>query len=475
MGRAWAVGFAACVAALSLHAYPVARPFLFDDDFAILRDSWTWDDAWANLWRPWNEHAMPLGRLSTWMLVRLAGRPSAVALAATLQGPLAVVVGMGLVYRFVRRELGHPFYGMVAMALFGVTLKYNEAVSWFAASFAVLALDTTLLALLAAQRWRQTGRRGELVLCAFWSALAPAWFAGGILAGPLCCVYLFPGRWGWRNPGALLPPLAGTATFLVVSLPRTATAIAHAQHFQNHTATQSFQPLSGLVLTGRTLVDNLVFGVNAFGATCPVALVPAAVAVFAALAVWWARQGVKAGPRPQLFALGAAWVVVSYTLAYSFRAAWPYEAMMVHWTRYNLGPYLGLALFVCGGLPSREGTLFRLDASGALTAGQARGVLVLIGLLFLLQFPPGLAGYRRRDRDQAEQAACLRHIEAVDARCREAGISADAARRALGRLDIPFSGDPTPRINGWDLLRGSPTPRELSPDRVGRLLGADPQ
>src|SRR5262249_49809430 len=65
------------LAALGLHGYPLTRPFLFDDDFAILLDSWTWADAWTNLWRPWNEHAMPLGRLFTAALVQLAGQPTA--------------------------------------------------------------------------------------------------------------------------------------------------------------------------------------------------------------------------------------------------------------------------------------------------------------------------------------------------------------------------------------------------------------
>src|SRR5262249_43098864 len=202
--------------------------------------------------------------------------------------------------------LGHCFYGLIAMILFGVTLKYNEAVFWFAASFAVLALDTTLLALLAAQRWRQTGRRRDLAWCVLWSALAPAWFASGVLAGPLCCLYLLPCRTsGGRKPpdgvqesgGLRLPlarllarwlvPLLGTAAFLAVSLSQNLHHIQHAEHFQGRTAAQVFQPVAGLKLTARTLVDNLVLGVGAFGTTCPRAAVPVVVLLLVLAGSWW--------------------------------------------------------------------------------------------------------------------------------------------------------------------------------------------
>src|SRR5919199_3242936 len=80
------LGVAACLAALALHAYPMCRPWLFDDDFLYLAQSWTWQATRENLWLPMNEHAMPLGRLSTWVLVQLAGgRPTAMPLAAALQ------------------------------------------------------------------------------------------------------------------------------------------------------------------------------------------------------------------------------------------------------------------------------------------------------------------------------------------------------------------------------------------------------
>ncbi len=462
--KPYVIGIAACAAALVLHGYPIVHPFLFDDDFALVRDSWTWSDTVQNLWRPWNEHAMPLGRLSTWLLVQIADEPTQLPLVAALQGPLAVLAGMCLVYIFVRRELGHPLYGLTAMILFGVTLKYNEAVRWFAASFALLALDTTLLALLAAQRWRRTGRAFDGVLCVMWCALAPGWFAVGVLAGPLCCIYLFS-----RRRFVWLAPLIGTMAFTTVSLSQNYHAIHHAEHFQGRTAAEAFQPLLGVLLTARIMVDNLVLGFRTFGATAPIPLVVGLCVFLALTAMWWGRRGVRVGVRPQLIWLSAALLVLPYLLAFSFRAAWPYEQMMVGWTRYNLFPFLGLVWLVCAGLPSRQGTLFQLNHAG-LTRRQCVGLLAVIGLLLLLQLPSSLVGGHVRDGAQSEQMACLRRIAAVDRRCRELGISAHDARGALGTLVIPYSGDPSPRINGWELLRGSQSPRPISAADARSLL-----
>jgi hypothetical protein len=421
---------------------------------------------------------MPLGRLSAYVLVIAADDVTSLPLAAALQGPIAVLLGMVLVYFLVARELGHGFYGLVAMILFGVTLKYNEAVFWYAASFAVLALDTTLLALLSAQRWRLHGRAGDLALAALWSGLAPGWFAIGVLAGPLCCLYLVPGRSQMRQAGRApfclarfqwLVPLAGTAFFLALSVPQNLHAIQHAEHFQGKSATEAFQPGAGLALSARILVDNLVFGFIAFGVTCPPLAAWALVLLLALAVIWWGRRALRAGTRPQFLLLALGLIVIPYLLTYSFRAAWPYEQMMARWTRYNLFPYLGLVLLVCAGLPSRHGTLFQLDASGALTRRQAGALALLTFVLFSLQFPTGLAGYRLRDPAQTEQMACLTDIQRMDERCADYGIAGQTARQALGRLHIPHSGDP-PRISGWELLRGSPSPRPVSPAEARALL-----
>jgi hypothetical protein len=470
----WLLAFA-CAAALVVHGYSLLRPILILDDFQLLAQSWTWPIAWNNLWLPTNEHAMPLGRLSIWALVEPAARPTLLPYVTAPQGPLAVMAGMLLVYLFVRRERGHSFYGLLAMVLFGVTAIYQQAVYWFSASFSILTLDTLLLALLAAQRWRQTGRVRHLTLCALWSALAPGWFASGILAGPLCCLYLLPpaepeaadedkeefSEISWRHLAVALVPLLGSIAFLAVSLPRTANHIMHLEHYEGKTAIEAFSPLTGLGYTGRSLVDNLTLG--QFGITravCPVVVVPSVLVVLAALAGWWLWRA----PRRRLPLLGLGMILSSYWLVYSARGTWSYDdANMAYpaWSRYHLLPQLGLALFVVGGLPRWE------MMSPELSKRQVWIVAGLIVLEMLIQLPRGVLGTYAYENNNGKQLAVLRQIEEMDARCREHHIAADAARAVLPRLDVPMCYD---RVNGWDFLRGSPDPRPLEEAEVRRLL-----
>ncbi len=427
------------------------------DDFPILMESWTWRAACTHLWRPFNEHVMPLGRISTWCLVWLAGSPTGLPLATALQGPLAVVLGMALLVVLVFRETGHAWPALTAMILFGVSSIYVEAVSWFAASFAVLALDTILLALLAAQRWRQCGCRCTLVLCVVWAALAPGWFASGILAGPLCSLYLLPWRSPWKTWWSqfllALVPCLGSAAFLAVSLPLTARYIMHLPHYAGKTALEAFHPLIGLKYTGHALVDNLALGVIGIsGHPLPRGVVAAGLIVLAGGAVWWWRRA----PRPRLLLLGLGFILSSYWLIYSARSEWSYEDQMVSWTRYNLFPQLGLALFLSGG-----------PVSLSWTRRRAWGLLLVLAGLLVLQSPG--AGWLTSAYDP-NQARVFEQIREVDARCREYHISAATARRVLPPLPVPWWDD---EANGWVFLRGSDTPRDLSPDEARRrLLGA---
>jgi hypothetical protein len=213
----------ACGTFLLLHGRSLVGPVIFYDDFPILAQSRTWQRTCEGLWAPQNEHAMPLGRLFCFGLEALAGQLPCVPFFTCLVGPLALLLGVGFLYVFVRRELGHPFYALLAVVLFAVTSVYHQAIWWFAASFVVLSLDTILLGLLAVQRWRQTGHSLYLGLAILACFLAPAWFALGILGGPLCCLYLAnrqrelpgasptPGSLRCRFAKIILLPCAGNA------------------------------------------------------------------------------------------------------------------------------------------------------------------------------------------------------------------------------------------------------------------------
>jgi hypothetical protein len=477
-----AVLTATCAAGLALYARWVVRPYLAIDDFQILVRSWTWRRTWDELWVPANEHAMPVGRVTTWALVQLAGRASAVPYLTAWQGPLAVLAAVLLLYLFVRRELGHPLYGLTAAALFGVSTVYEQAVYWFSSSFSVLTLDTLLLGLLAAQGWRRTGRVAYLVLCALLAALAPTWFASGVLAGAFCTLYLLlPGpdapasgrRWPAlvRHFLVALVPLAGTGLFLAVSLPRTAQAIMHLPHYGDQTALESFKPLPGLKYTFWSVVENLLLGAVGVGSVnVPFGFAVAVWPLLLVAIVWWWR-GAPAGRRLMLLGLGL--IFGSYLLVYSARADWRYEGWMNQpmWSRYHLLPQLGLALFVAGGLPRWAGR-WGLQGEPVLTPRQTGALLGLVALLCVTQFPRVVWTEWGGEEEIVRQQEVLRHIDQVDAQCRAHRVSRATARAALGRLSVPGSGE---REDGWEMLRGSPDPDpSITPEEARRLLGAGP-
>jgi hypothetical protein len=461
---------AAFLLATALYAHPLLFPVLSQDDFQILDQSWTWQKTVEGLWLPNNEHAMPLGRLLTYIVAQLAGRPTALPFSCALTGVIGLLFGMVLAYLFVRRELGHPLYGLTAVVLFGVSSVYQQAVYWFAANFSVFALDVLLLALLSGQRYLQTGRLGWLLACVVGCGVAPCWFASGVLAGPLCCLYLLAGEKATKARSASWhfrwAPILGTVAFLAVSLPLTAPVIQHLEHYGDRTALASFQPLTGMVYTRRSVVDNLALGmVGITGVKMGTPVVPLILFVLFGLGAWWVRQS----RRRRLGFLGLGLIFGSYLLIYSARATWDYDAAGMFtpsWGRYHLQPQLGLALVVCSGLPAWEGRWFRLDPTGRLTALQARALACLLGLFFLLQAPRGILCYYAAN---PRQAATLRLIERASAFCREHRIAADAARRELAVLHMPES---TTVVNGWDFLRGSDDPRDWAPEEIREMLAA---
>jgi hypothetical protein len=474
------LGSLANVAVVALYARWIYLPYIRFDDFNFLTTSRTWDSALANLWQPMNDHAMPLCRLAAAVLMGLVPGQSAIPMAAHVQGPLAVVLGMWLLYLFVRRELGHPFFALIAMTLWGVTTAYIEAVTWYSASFFILSLDTLLLALLSAQRWRRSRRGSHLVLCALWCSLAPGWFGGGILAGGWCALYLLPvcregppqgplaspsRRWRLRERlVSVLPaaaPLAGSALFLALSLPKTANRIFHAGHYGGKTVFEAFHPVDGVMNTIRTLADNQVLGALGIhrSAAFPWTMALAIVGCLVGIAVLWWRLA----PQRRLLLLGLALIVASDILTYSARAEWNYERSVHNWTRYHLFPQLGLVLFVVGGLPRFQRKWLVLSPSGALSRRQVACILVTIGAALALHLPRSLGSHRYFP----EQIAVLTRVEQIDATCRAHGISDITARAALGFLQFPlgYAGE-----NAWDFLRGSPQPRQMTVDQARRLL-----
>lgn len=456
----WFVRIAGCV--LLLHAAVWVNPTLVQDDFDILPHALTWRATQEATWIPQNEHTMPLGRLSTWGLVQLSPSKHGLAYLAAMQGVVGILLAIPLVYLFVARETQSPPLGVLASLLFAVSSIYQQAVVWFAASFSILALDTLLLALLAAQAWRMTGKAIYLDLCVLCCLLAPGWFASGILAGPFCVLYLIwpeaeaASRW---NRLSLLP-LLGSALFLAIALPRVAATILHLPHYQGQTALEAFAPGTGILYTCRSLVDNLLLGqIGLTGISPPPGL---AFVVLAILLVILGRWILPAG-NLRLAVLGGGLILAPYLLTYSARAAWDYSesGFYTHvWNRYHLFPQLGVSLLVIAGLSGRLSETARADFS---TTWQRRLSWLLV-ILLVLHLPRGILATPK----VWEQWDAFSRLDRVDSRCREMGIDRKEAIAVLP----PWTGFPgaAEKFNAWTLLQGSPNPRPVEPEEIRRLL-----
>lgn len=463
-----AVAAAAVLAVMLLYGSWIGRPHLRYDDFNFLTKSLTPAQMRANLWLPMNDHVMPLARLAAGGLMYATPRQSDVPRSAQMHAIAAVLVGMGLLFVFVRRETGHPFHGLVAMIAWGVTTSYVECVTWYSASFFTLAAVATLTALLTAQRHLRSGSRAALVACASCCALAPAVHGSALLAGPWCALYLAWERRGEapRRLVAAATPLLGLLVFVAVSLVATKGSGLQAAHYRGKSVFEAFSPVEGALNTLRTLADNQLPGAFGIWNKTSVLPWPVVLAVAGALLVlailWW-----RAAPNRRLLALGLAITLSSDFLVYGGRATWSYEGSVHNWTRYHLFPHLGLVLFVAGGLPQLARRWPTLSPGGWLTIRHIAVLLVLVLAVLaalachfprsrnaLFQVPPG-------------QMAVLRRVERVDRLARAVGIDAATAREALGFLQFPlgFRGD-----NAWDFLRGSEQPRPFTVDEARQLL-----
>jgi hypothetical protein len=253
-------------------------------------------------------------------------------------------------------------------------------------------------------------------------------------------------------------------------LPRNAERIMHLSHFQGQTLTESFHLDKGIMYTCRSLVDNLFVGTLGYTGAMfpwPAPVIVLLVLLFCLAGYWWwlARDR-------RLLLLGAGCILVSYVLTYSARAEWPYHQLRT-WTRYHVFPHLGLVLFICGGLPRWQRWL--LQDWTAPAAHWRRFVLCLVlaricELIFIVQMPRSLFSVTGNSQQQRE----LQRIAAVDARCRELGISAETARQALPPFKL-WSCDE--EISPWEFLHGSPDPRPISVEQARQLLTdfADPR
>jgi hypothetical protein len=433
------------VAVLVVHVRSLLAPRLINDDMQIVREAWTWERVRTNLWVPMNEHCWPVFRLAGYAVTQCSGGLAGVPLAAAVFSRLALLATVGGLYQFVRRERG-PLAGLVSATAFGVSSVYMESVYWFAATPGVLCLATAVVGLLGAQRWLAGGRWG-LAVAGGAAAVAPGWFGGGVLVGPLLAVYLVrrgPGGW-W----AWAVPVAGTFAYFALCLPLAGGSMMRPAHHNGRSTLEVFNPTVAAENTVRAITDQLLLGaVGVGGVSCPlwVTAVGTAAAV-AAAGWWWWRAG-----RPRVVLVGGGFILLNYLLVYSLRAEWSYPEQMVTWSRYNTFPQFGLALVFGGGVWNTT----------ALTRRQWWGVLAAVAVLTAIHAP---VAYLRTPAQNPELAAELERVQEADRVCRRERIAGEDAARVLHDAHPKW-----PHSDLWQCVWGSANPVPKSDEEIRKVL-----
>ena len=164
-------------------------------------------------------HFVPLFRLETHLLTRLAGSLEAIPDVLSVASYATLVLAMAAVGHLVASEAGRVASGLVAMAAVGLSTVLGPAVLWYSAGQAMAAGTMVILMLIALQSWRISGTRwafGMALLAAIAERLI---WSGGFAAGPVGLAYLWAdGRREARraSPWLLITTLvvAGLAWFL---------------------------------------------------------------------------------------------------------------------------------------------------------------------------------------------------------------------------------------------------------------------
>ena len=184
-------GLLICAAPALLWGPALRSYFLHLDDFVYLAGSRTGQALRANLIRPHNAHVVPLFRLETFLLAKLAGSlrelPAVLGLACYLT-LLSAMIATGFL---VAREAGRPAPGLAAMAAVGLSTILGLAVLWYAAGQALMSGTCILMMLIALQAWRRRGGWTLLALAAMAGVAAPLVWSGGYAAGPAALAYLW--------------------------------------------------------------------------------------------------------------------------------------------------------------------------------------------------------------------------------------------------------------------------------------------
>jgi hypothetical protein len=315
---------------------------LVADDFDFVLHALSWDMTLDQLWRPHVSHWCPLFRLLTGILRALAGRLTDLCLTFRLGPICALLLVQMLMFAWARGETDSSFGGLLAAIAMGFTSVYSIAVDYYSASQSLWALAFTLLGLTGCAAWCRAQSRGAAVVAVAAVAMAPAWWSAGILAGPICSLYLWlrcTNNTGIRRLVVSCAPLAATVSYLAV-VQVVAWQEPLIPGFGGRATSETFRPLVAVSLTIQSVVEKLLLG--NLGVTEPRLNVSQAIVLLAAGIFTFSRFTSRQG-RSATLAVAVAFVILGYLLPYSFRGHIEYTYLRAQvW--YAVFPQAGWSL-----------------------------------------------------------------------------------------------------------------------------------
>src|SRR5262245_4104267 len=338
---------------------------LLHDDFAYIAQSRDWAALSAHLVEPHNAHVVPVFRIWTFALVALSGRLANLPAVFAVAGYFALLAAMAALGYVIARETRQLAAGLSAMAVLGISTVTHPAVTWFSAGQALWAGTAILVAIAIAGSLSEKGGNLRLAAVAFTTLLAPAFWAGGLLAAPAAIIYVYIKDRQSARRAALL--LAGVACFSVVLiLVLSHGQIGGAQVVWENRKDVWPRPLQVFAHTAQLLIEECVCGnLGLYGTTTPRQAV--ALVFSPAVLLIWSRRG---GHRwNALEATGSFIAFGGCLLVFYFRGKLPYSSLRAYgW--YHTIPQLGTILFGAGWW-----TALRGPAPQRMSLGQTAAVL----------------------------------------------------------------------------------------------------
>jgi hypothetical protein len=346
------LAIAICAGPLWLWYSPIQSYFLKGDDFVYLARSRTGASVREHLFEPHNGHVVPLFRLETYVLARLAGSLAAVPRSFAFASCCTLLAAMAVAGHIVARETGRAPLGLAAMAAVGFSTVLGPAILWYSAGQALAAGVAILITMAFLQAWRSRRSLSLLFLGTLAAAAAPLFWTAGYTAGLVGLVYLWSdGRRASRLASAL--PIAGSAMtgllawiFAGPALPATnelsrqsSNALANVSAISSHT-TQAICEALVLSNLGLEAATSAVQSVVLLG-------------ILVAAWLWSRHEATPASRWPHwrlnpLETAGATLIITNYGLVFAARGlGMNYDKLRaLGW--YDAIPQLGAVLFASG-------------------------------------------------------------------------------------------------------------------------------